>query len=58
MYLGVASNLIQRIWYHNGELVEGFTQRYRVRTPVWYEGHDAMESAIAREKAMKGWKRA
>jgi putative endonuclease len=24
---------------------------------VWYEAHDAMERAIAREKAIKGWKR-
>ena len=25
---------------------------------VWYEAHDTMESAMAREKAIKGWKRA
>ncbi len=25
---------------------------------VWYEVHATMESAIAREKAIKGWKRA
>ena len=23
----------------------------------WYEAHDTIESAIAREKAIKGWKR-
>ena len=25
---------------------------------VWYEAHSTMESAIAREKAIKGWNRA
>ena len=31
--------------------------RYGVHTLVWFEQHETMESAIAREKAMKGWKR-
>ena len=58
LYVGVTSNLTQRVWQHKGELSQGFTQRYGVHTLVWYEGHDTMESAIAREKAIKGWKRA
>jgi putative endonuclease len=29
-----------------------------VHALVWYEGHDTTESAIAREKRIKGWKRA
>ena len=58
LYLGVTSNLVQRVWQHKGGLVEGFTQRYGVHTLVWYEAHDTMESAIAREKLIKGWKRA
>ena len=57
LYLGVTSNLIQRVWQHKSDLAEGFTKRYGVHTLVWYEGHDTMESAIAREKAIKGWKR-
>jgi len=58
LYLGVTSNLAQRVWQHKGDLAEGFTKRYGVHTLVWYEGHETMESAIAREKAIKGWKRA
>ena len=58
MYLGVTSNLIRRIWQHKSGLAEGFTKRYGVCTLVWFEAHDTMESAIAREKAIKGWKRA
>ena len=57
LYLGVTSNLVQRIWQHKNDLVEGFTKRYGVHTLVWFEAHESMESAIAREKAIKEWKR-
>lgn len=57
LYIGVTSNLQQRIWQHKQDLVEGFTRTHRVHTLVWYEMHDTMESAISREKAMKAWKR-
>ena len=55
LYLGVTSNLVQRIWQHKNDLVEGFTKRYGVHTLVWFEPHESMESAIAREKAIKEW---
>jgi putative endonuclease len=58
LYVGVTSNLAQRVWQHKSDLVEGFTERYGVHTLVWYEVHATMESAIAREKAIKEWKRA
>ena len=58
LYVGVTSNLMKRVWEHRTNAVDGFTQRYGVHTLVWFEVHDAMESAIAREKAVKEWKRA
>lgn len=58
LYIGVTSNLIQRIWQHREGLAEGFTKKYGVKTLVWYEQHVTMESAIAREKALKKWNRA
>ena len=58
LYIGVTSNLIQRIWQHREGLAEGFTKKYRVKTLVWYEQHATMESAIAWEKALKKWNRA
>ena len=58
LYVGVTSDLVKRIWEHKNHVVEGFTQQYNVHLLVWYEMHDTMESAIAREKAMKEWKRA
>ena len=57
LYVGVTSNLVQRVWQHKNDLVEGFTKRYRVHSLVWYKSHDTMEGAIAREKAIKEWKR-
>ena len=55
LYIGVTSNLAQRVWAHRNDLVEGFTKRYRVHNLVWYEVHESMESAIRREKAIKKW---
>jgi putative endonuclease len=57
LYVGVTSDLIQRVWQHKNDAVEGFTKRYSVHTLVWYEPCGTMESAIAREKAIKEWKR-
>jgi putative endonuclease len=58
LYTGVTSNLVKRIWEHKNDFVEGFGKRYAVHQPVWYEMHETMESAIQREKRVKGWKRA
>lgn len=58
LYTGVTSNLIQRVWQHKNDLVEGFTKKYGVHTLVWIESHETMESAISREKAIKEWQRA
>lgn len=58
LYIGVTSNLTQRIWQHREGLADGFTKQYKVKTLVWYEQHATMESAISKEKAMKKWNRA
>lgn len=57
LYAGVTSNLVQRIWQHKNDQAEGFTKKYKVHTLVWYEAHETMESAIAREKSLKEWQR-
>ena len=57
LYVGVTSNLVKRIWEHKNNLAEGFTKRYEVHHLVWYEMHESMDSAIQREKRVKGWKR-
>jgi putative endonuclease len=58
LYVGVTSDLVQRVWQHKNDLTEGFTKRYGVHTLVWYEECGTMEAAISREKAIKEWKRA
>ena len=58
LYVGVTSDLQKRVWQHRNDCIEGFTKRYGVHDLVWYELHDNMHAAIAREKAIKEWKRA
>ena len=58
LYVGVTSDLVSRVFQHRENLVAGFTKKYRVHTFVWFEAHATMAEAIAREKAIKEWKRA
>ena len=57
LYIGVTSDLIKRIWQHKNNEVEGFTKTHQIHSLVWYELHQEMESAIAREKQLKKWNR-
>ena len=57
LYLGVTSNLVKRIWQHREGAGKGFTARYGIKMLVWYEQYPTMPSAIAREKAIKKWRR-
>ena len=54
LYIGVTSNLPQRIYQHREELVEGFSKKYGIKMLVYFEMCDDMVSAIAREKSLKG----
>jgi putative endonuclease len=58
LYVGVTSNVLQRVWQHKNELVPGFTRDRQVSLLVWFEQHLTMESALNREKAIKKWNRA
>lgn len=58
LYVGVTSELLQRISQHRDGLVPGFTSAHAVIHLVWYELHGSMEAAIHREKAIKRWHRA
>lgn len=57
LYIGVTSNLIQRVWQHKESKVPGFSSKYNLHLLVWYEVHDSMYSAITREKTLKKWNR-
>ncbi len=58
LYTGVTSDLGRRVWEHQQGRVDGFTKKYNVHLLVYYEYHDDMYSAIAREKRIKKWNRA
>jgi putative endonuclease len=58
LYVGVTSNLPDRIWQHRSDVVEGFTQHHHVHDLFWFEVHETMDSAISREQAIKACKRA
>ena len=57
MYLGVTNDLIRRAHQHKTRSVSGFTSRYGVDRLVWFETYDDPTEAIAREKAVKKWRR-
>ncbi|MEX0726387.1 MAG: GIY-YIG nuclease family protein [Planctomycetaceae bacterium] len=58
LYIGVTSDLVQRVWQHKNDVVEGFTKKYGVHMLVWFEQHEDMVNAITREKRLKKWNRA
>ena len=57
LYIGVTNNLVRRVFEHKQDAVPGFTKRYGVHTLVYFEHFDDPANAIAREKAMKFWRR-
>ncbi|MGR5308100.1 GIY-YIG nuclease family protein [Vibrio mediterranei] len=57
LYVGVTSQLKQRIWQHKNGVVDGFSKKYHVNKLVFFEVHQSMTAAITREKQIKRWKR-
>jgi len=58
LYIGVTSNLMQRVTQHRMGTLSGFSGKYGTKTLVWFEPHATMENAIIREKRLKKWNRA
>ena len=57
IYVGVTSNLLQRVAQHRAGTLRGFTAEYGAKRLVWFEMHFSMGHAIAREKQLKNWLR-
>ncbi len=57
LYIGVTNDLARRVFEHKNKLNEGFTQRYNVKKLVYFETTSNIDSAIEREKQLKGWAR-
>ena len=58
LYTGVTNCLSRRVWEHKIGVVRGFTEKYNVKTLVYYEEYSDIRVAITREKALKKWNRA
>jgi putative endonuclease len=58
LYIGSTSHLVRRVWEHKVKAIPGFTAQYGVDRLVWFERHETLETAMQREKRIKGWKRA
>ena len=57
LYTGVTNNLIRRMYEHKNKQFKGFTSKYNVNKLVYYDYTENIESAISREKQIKGWSR-
>ena len=57
LYIGVTGNLIKRLYEHRSHLADGFTKKYNVHKLVYFDQTTDVNSAIAREKQLKGWTR-
>jgi putative endonuclease len=58
LYTGVTGSLAHRIEQHRNGTADGFTKRHRVTILVHAEAFVDVHDAIAREKAIKKWRRA
>jgi putative endonuclease len=58
LYIGVTTDLKQRVWQHKEKQLEGFTKKYNVSNLVYFEIYDDYWDAANREKRMKKWNRA
>jgi putative endonuclease len=57
LYVGVTSDLHQRVFQHKWKEHDGFTEKYNCDRLVWFEAQQEVARAIAREKQLKGWRR-
>ena len=57
LYIGVTSNLINRIREHKEQHVKGYTQRHNIHKLVYYEDYLDIRDALNREKQLKKWRR-
>ena len=58
LYVGSTNDLVRRAWEHRERVLPGFTLEHRCNLLVWYEPHELMAAAVAREHSTKRWRRA
>jgi len=58
LYIGVTSDIRNRIYQHKFEKGSQFTHKYNTKDLMLYRFFDSIEEAIQFEKQLKFWKRA
>jgi len=57
IYVGMTNDLERRLFEHKNQLVAGFSSKYNLDKLVYCEETPDVQSAIAREKQIKSWRR-
>ena len=57
LYVGVTNDVMFRAHQHAQGMGSEFTKRYNIHMLVWFEQHQYIDQAIAREKALKKFTR-
>jgi putative endonuclease len=57
LYTAVTNNLQRRLAQHREKLVPGFTSRYNIFRLMHFEVYGDIQTAIAREREIKAWRR-
>lgn len=57
LYIGVTSELVQRVWQHKMGMVKGFSKRYNLQHLVYFQETNDVRAALQHEKNMKHWVR-
>lgn len=57
LYVGVTSDLQERLFEHQAGISSDFTTRYKINRLVYFEEFMDARAAIAREKQIKSWRR-
>jgi len=57
LYTGVTNDLDRRLYEHYFSInqINSFTSKYKCFYLIWFERHQYVNDAIAREKEIKGW---
>jgi len=58
LYTGVTNDLERRCHEHKQKKIKGFTQKYNVDKLIYFESFDSIDTAISREKKIKGFSKA
>ena len=58
LYTGVTNDLPRRVEEHKIGLGGSFTSKYHINRLVYFEETESIDSALQREKTIKGWRRA